>query len=183
MMTRFAIERFRSLRQLKLEGLGRVNLITGRNNTGKSSVLEALRILAWNAWPTILLEILRNREEDFGEVHGEGWSVDGESLPALSNLFTGFPQISEINTPIVISANDGKKEMQLAISVELFNEQRGADGIRSLVPQQLSGSTPLSEMALIPALVVQSESGRSITPLDSFSQSARRRIQQSRKVV
>ena len=31
-----AIEQFRSLRQLKLEGLGRVNLITGRNNTAKN---------------------------------------------------------------------------------------------------------------------------------------------------
>lgn len=46
------IEGFRALRQLKIEGLGRVNLLTGRNNTGKSSVLEALRILAADASPS-----------------------------------------------------------------------------------------------------------------------------------
>ena len=49
-----SIERFRSLRQLRIDGLGRVNLITGRNNSGKSSVLEALRILASDASPTVL---------------------------------------------------------------------------------------------------------------------------------
>ena len=31
-----AIERFRAFRELRFDGLGRVNLITGRNNTGKS---------------------------------------------------------------------------------------------------------------------------------------------------
>ena len=35
-----AIERFRAFRELRIEGLGRVNLITGRNNTGKIVVLE-----------------------------------------------------------------------------------------------------------------------------------------------
>lgn len=40
------IEQFRALRKLRIEGLGRVNMITGKNNTGKSSVLEALRIFS-----------------------------------------------------------------------------------------------------------------------------------------
>ena len=55
-----------SVRQLKIEGLGQVNLITGRNNTGKSSVLEALRILASDASPSVIYDILRFREEDSG---------------------------------------------------------------------------------------------------------------------
>ncbi len=48
------IRQFRALRHLKIEGLGRVNLMTGRNNTGKSSVLEALRILASDASPSVI---------------------------------------------------------------------------------------------------------------------------------
>jgi predicted ATP-dependent endonuclease of OLD family len=35
------INRFRGLRDLKIEGLGQVNLFVGKNNTGKTSVLEA----------------------------------------------------------------------------------------------------------------------------------------------
>jgi len=74
-ITSLSIERFRSLRKLKIDGLGMVNLITGKNNTGKSSVLEALRILGSDAWPSVLGSILRYREEDSGEVRwrGERW--------------------------------------------------------------------------------------------------------------
>ncbi len=38
----FAIEQFRGLRDLELGGLGRINLLVGQNNAGKSTVLEAL---------------------------------------------------------------------------------------------------------------------------------------------
>jgi AAA domain, putative AbiEii toxin, Type IV TA system len=38
----FTIEQFRGLRNLRLQGLGGINLLVGQNNAGKSSVLEAL---------------------------------------------------------------------------------------------------------------------------------------------
>ena len=40
----FAIYRFRGLRDLKLADLGQINLLVGDNNSGKTSVLEALSI-------------------------------------------------------------------------------------------------------------------------------------------
>jgi AAA15 family ATPase/GTPase len=36
MIRDLTIERYRSFRHLEIAGLGRVNLITGRNNSGKS---------------------------------------------------------------------------------------------------------------------------------------------------
>jgi hypothetical protein len=167
------IERFRSLRQLKLEALGRVNLITGRNNTGKSSILEALRILSSDASPSVLSSILRYREEDIGEGEETGRSVDAESLSQLGNLFTGFPQISEIKEPIVLAANGGKRSMRLTISVGLFSEQREPDGTRRLVPQQ---TLPLPESEVMPALVMQSGSVRRVLPLDYLKRFSRGRI-------
>lgn len=167
------IERFRSLRQLKLEGLGRVNLITGRNNTGKSSILEALRILASDASPSVLSSILRYREEDIGEAEEPGRPVDLESLTQLGNLFTGFPQVSEIKEPIVLAANGGRRSMRLTISVGLFSEQREPDGTRRLVPQQ---TLPMAEAELMPALVMQSGSVRRVMPLDYLKRFARGRI-------
>jgi len=41
-LTRIEIEKFRGLRDVKLEDMGQVNLIVGVNNSGKTSVLEAI---------------------------------------------------------------------------------------------------------------------------------------------
>lgn len=52
----FEIENFRSLKHLKLEKLARVNLLMGKNNSGKTSVLEALFAFTGikeNTWITI----------------------------------------------------------------------------------------------------------------------------------
>lgn len=40
------IERFRGIRDLTMSGFGRVNVLVGENDSGKTSVLEALRLLA-----------------------------------------------------------------------------------------------------------------------------------------
>jgi AAA15 family ATPase/GTPase len=45
MLKSLHIKNFRGFRDLKIESLKRVNLITGRNNTGKTGVLEALAFL------------------------------------------------------------------------------------------------------------------------------------------
>jgi len=52
------------LRSLKLEGLGRVNILVGRNNSGKTSVLEALSILCQPQNPDEWVSMVRRR--DFG---------------------------------------------------------------------------------------------------------------------
>src|SRR6266545_1340278 len=45
MFTNLHIERFRGIAALDLDGLKPINLLVGRNNTGKTSVLEALFLL------------------------------------------------------------------------------------------------------------------------------------------
>ena len=46
LMDSFEVENFRSLKHLKLEKLARVNLLVGKNNSGKTSVLEAINTLS-----------------------------------------------------------------------------------------------------------------------------------------
>jgi predicted ATPase len=45
MLTSLELKNFRAFRDLKIAPLKRLNLITGKNDTGKTSVLEALRLL------------------------------------------------------------------------------------------------------------------------------------------
>ena len=53
---------FRGLRDVALEGLGRVNLLVGPNNTGKTSVLEALAIHCRPRSVRTWLSVAGNRE-------------------------------------------------------------------------------------------------------------------------
>lgn len=164
MITTLSIRRFRALQFLNIEGLGRVNLITGRNNTGKSSVLEALRILASDGSPAVISRILRYREEDIDESDDGGRPPESDSF-SLSSLFSGFPSVARVGQPVVISAKAAGQPQSVSLSIDRFAEQREPDGTRRLVPQQLS---LLPDTDSLLALVVEARIGRRILPLDSF---------------
>ena len=159
------IERFRAIRQLKIDGLGRVNLITGRNNTGKSSVLEALRILASDASPSVIYDILRFREEDVRETDESSRPLDAEGLFQLSSLFHGFPQFSAKLEPIVIASNSASRPMRLSMAAGWFLEERNPDGSRRLVLQQ---QELFGEGESLPALVIEAGGMRRVVPLNSM---------------
>ncbi len=65
MLESFEISNFRLFQHLKVKKLNRVNLIVGKNNSGKSSFLEALEIYASNASASVLFELLESRQEDW----------------------------------------------------------------------------------------------------------------------
>ena len=57
------VKGFRAFEDLQIEKLGRVNLITGKNNVGKTSLLEALQIYARNGEPSAVMDMLERRDE------------------------------------------------------------------------------------------------------------------------
>ena len=101
------IENFRSLENFQVTKLGRVNLIVGKNNSGKSSVLEALRIYAGNANHELL--------ESIAQGHDEKCFLDNEESDAFNkalpfeDLFTGR-KFNEDNRSIVIGELDNSSK-------------------------------------------------------------------------
>src|ERR1700678_3515541 len=63
LVDRLEINDFRLYKQLRVERFGRVNIIVGKNGTGKTSLLEAWRILAPVGAPHVLWEIVSSRDE------------------------------------------------------------------------------------------------------------------------
>ena len=118
------IKRFRTFRKLHVHGLGRVNLIVGKNNTGKSSFLEAVRILATGAALDELQEILRDREE---YATGPKAKRSARSL-RYSGLFHGYPEIFERPEPFVISADGGIHPKEVSIRVGWFSRKHDEQG-------------------------------------------------------
>lgn len=90
------IENYRAFDQMEIERLGRVNLFVGRNNTGKSSLLEAVRIFASGGLPSVLWDILVEREEITEERSPEQLSA------AFDQLFRGREGSWDMRPPITI---------------------------------------------------------------------------------
>ena len=63
MLNSFQIHKFRLFQHLEVKNLGRVNLIVGKNNLGKSTFLEAVELYASNASATVMLELVESRQE------------------------------------------------------------------------------------------------------------------------
>ena len=82
----FHIRSFRGLKNVSLENLGRINLIVGENNTGKTSVLESLMAFSAPGVARNWLRVLNARDvglsdENIGEVVSWLFPVIGRDRP------------------------------------------------------------------------------------------------------
>ena len=87
MLNSLEIKNFRILEDFKVSKLGRVNLIVGKNNSGKSSVLEALRIYAGNAQRGLLEQIAAGRDEAYCLKETEQIESDTPHIPQVAIYF------------------------------------------------------------------------------------------------
>lgn len=85
-LERVRIDGFRGLRGLDLDGLGRVNILVGANDSGKTSVLEALSVLCKPFDPREWHAMVRRR--DFG-------GLDETIIHSLRWCFTQSSGLSE----------------------------------------------------------------------------------------
>ncbi len=67
------IENFRSIRHLNIEDLGRINLLLGKNNSAKTTVLEALFLLFGASNPELILTIHNFRDFFLSEANDLGF--------------------------------------------------------------------------------------------------------------
>jgi AAA15 family ATPase/GTPase len=84
------IKNFRIFKDLEIQQLGQINLIVGKNDAGKSTVLEALCIYESLGSPLLLEKLLEKHDELENITNGEG-------VLSIENFFTNrvFPQNGE----------------------------------------------------------------------------------------
>lgn len=97
MLANLKIKNFRMLSDFSIPKLGNVNLIVGKNNSGKSSVLEALRIYAARGNPRVLQEIAASHDELATVMPRIEDVVDDQDSIPFKDFFHGrkFPLIDE----------------------------------------------------------------------------------------
>ena len=130
----FTMHRFRGIRDLKLEGLGQINLLVGNNNSGKTSVLEALSIFCDPVDARTWLDVASMRVVLVGPHSG-----------LIDQIMWLFPQGKDnkgiISPEILFSASGGFPLKEVSAKYERFSEidsNRGAgykeyEGIKVLV--------------------------------------------------
>lgn len=100
MFNSLEIERFRGIRHSKIEGLKRINLFFGKNNCGKSSLLDSVFLIAGMSNPKLPLNI--NLLRSYKKFDKSDMQLD----------FYGL----DISSPIVIKAeNEEKRELNISV--------------------------------------------------------------------
>ncbi|UUO14454.1 AAA family ATPase [Dolichospermum heterosporum] len=95
------IHQFRGLRDLELKDIGRINLLVGINNSGKTSVLEALSVYCHPLDIKVWLNTANQREQDMRVYRTR-------TLDAIKWLFThNSASIVEADKPIILISSTG----------------------------------------------------------------------------
>lgn len=97
------IQNYKLLKDFEVDRLGLVNLMVGKNNSGKSTVLECLRIFASKGNPSVIDAIFEKHEEQvIAQIRNP---VDEEPVSMYEGLFTDrvYPEDS---SPIYIGSID-----------------------------------------------------------------------------
>ena len=124
MLESFQIHNFRLFQHLEVKKLNRVNLIVGKNNSGKSTFLEAVELYASNASPTVLLDLVESRQESwFSEAQAHSQNFISNSV---RHLFCGhkLPIIGEEG----ISLGEVASNTKLHISAAAYQNKNDDEG-------------------------------------------------------
>jgi AAA15 family ATPase/GTPase len=116
MLKSIKIENFRGFKTFELQQLGRINLLVGTNNSGKTSVLEAIQLLCSPKNFEPLHELMNNRGEYFLSDDKVRRELD------ICHLFYGHD--INIESQFSISGLNNESKEKLVISIEVRNNSQ-----------------------------------------------------------
>ncbi len=121
MLDSLHIKNFRCFEDLTIPSLGRVNLIVGKNNSGKSTLLEAIYTYSKKGNIDTILNILSDRDE---ASYFDGSSEKRDAFQDIQNLFTErkFPIINDENKNIIYIGNI-EKTLKLEVAYVRYIEE------------------------------------------------------------
>ena len=128
MYSSIRIRGFRGLEDFRMEGLGRVNLLVGSNNCGKTSVLECVQLLS-SPSPSVLSAIAFRR----GEWHA---FTDDERRPMYAVSTSHFFMDRDFSGKVVVTADRWEtqaRQEQARDEVRLYVDSRHRDSAGSQV--------------------------------------------------
>lgn len=140
MLNNLHIKNFRCFEDLQIESLGRVNLIVGKNNSGKSSLLEAVYLYAngGNTWA--IADILSKRHEFYLDYRDN----PSKGLDSLDSIF--FNKYNPNGYDLSISAGDNEINIVFIDDIEDITHQIAN---QLFVPPPMIKSSAFGETVLV----------------------------------
>jgi len=130
MFKTITIENFRGFQSFKLENLGRINLLVGENNSGKTSILEAVELLCSRRTIETLFKVMNRRgeylewEEDDLNQRERVFDIrhlfyGHEIEPNRSFSISGITEDSTENLSGLVQSQNGSREHETAGGYQL----------------------------------------------------------------
>ncbi len=129
MLKNMEIRKFRAFKSLFVDDLSRINLFVGRNNSGKTTILEAAEILLSPNSPSAIIGCANRRGEMYvlKEQDRIGRYVD------LSHLFHGHE--CEIGAEFQINGTDNGENIELKCTISPYDDS-STDKVLSLFSEK-----------------------------------------------
>lgn len=141
-LSTLTVAQYRSITGLTLEGLGRINLIVGENNSGKTSVLEAISLLMHQSDPGEVLAALRRRAR-WDITRDAEWT--SQELPApvqVTAHLSGTPSRESSVTLTRSTEPPESAEDRVMFLCSLANESRAGEHIQRSTIDIWAGREP-----------------------------------------
>ncbi len=161
MLQSFEISGFRAFQHLRLDRLGRVNLIVGKNNVGKTTLLEALWLYAGGCRPESIRELLIGRQEILPDRDPDTRDLEIE----LGSLFRGrlMGPNSDREISLGPSATSDETFKIRLTSVERVESPESSAPATTYIYEEISqGGARKIEGELFPALTITRGDNRQI---------------------
>src|SRR5687768_10253776 len=105
MLRSFSVERFRGLAHCKIEGMRRVTLFTGKNNVGKTAILEAIFVHSGRTNPSLVMIV--NGVRGMGKFAVD---FDPDSEPPWASVFSSYDDSHPVRLSGVVESKPGQSE-------------------------------------------------------------------------
>ncbi len=110
MLNSLKIHGYRGFSSYRLSDLTRVNLVVGKNNCGKTSILEAIDLLVSCGNPSVMYQLGKGRHKENHQIEpyfGRNRTID------FSHVFHGHS--FDLGSSFVLSANDGDHFVEVKV--------------------------------------------------------------------
>ncbi|HCE2071766.1 AAA family ATPase [Vibrio parahaemolyticus] len=179
MLKHLTINHFRAFKNLELPNLARINLISGKNNAGKTGLLEAVYLHVSNFSSDALFNILDDREEFFSR------KMSRDNLSPVKHFYFGH-KITDDMPPLFLESNIDKQALDVGYSYVSKEDEKLTKKYAVISISDIAEFRAVDDIELSILCLSNKHGVKELTPLfddGTLSRTLRRKLNFSKEYV